>query len=123
MHRFNEVQYDTSVDDGAVLYKLILRAFPNHFKGNSVYAHFPFVIPEENLVILKELGRADKYSWAKPKRIPDLIVVKSYAAAKKVPCAANIFRRFGGNWETKSLGRNRSRLATLSAATNREQRS
>jgi cytochrome P450 len=82
--RFNEIQYDTSVDDGAVMYKVILRAFPNFFKGNSVYAHFPFVIPSENLVILKSLGRADKYSWDKPARVPDLIVVKSYAAAKKI---------------------------------------
>lgn len=82
--RFNEVQYDTTVDDGAVLYKLILRAFPNHFKGNSIYAHFPFVIPSENLTILKSLGRADKYSWDKPTRVPELIIVKSYAAAKKI---------------------------------------
>jgi cytochrome P450 len=66
------------------MYKLILRAFPNHFKGNSVYAHFPFVIPEENLTILKSLGRAEKYSWDKPSRVPELIIIKSYAAAKKI---------------------------------------
>lgn len=72
------------MDDGAVLYKLILQAFPNHFKGNSVYAHFPFVIPEENLVILKSLGRADKYSWDKPARVPQLIPIKSYVACKKI---------------------------------------
>ncbi|TVY82279.1 Psi-producing oxygenase A [Lachnellula suecica] len=81
---FNEVQYDVTVDDGAVMYKLFFRAFPNHFKNNSVYAHFPFVIPKENLAILKSLGRADKYSWDKPVRVPDLIVVKSYANAKKI---------------------------------------
>jgi hypothetical protein len=84
LDRFNDVQSDTSVDDGAVIYKLILRAFPNHFKGNSVYAHFPFVIPEENLVIQKSLGRADKYSWDKPARVPELIIVKSHAAVKKI---------------------------------------
>jgi len=78
------VQYDVSVDDGAVLYKLFFRAFPNHFQNNSIYAHFPFVIPSENLVILKSLGKANKYSWDKPARSPDLIVVKSYAAAKKI---------------------------------------
>ncbi len=66
------------------MYKLILRAFPNHFKGNSIYAHFPFVIPQENLVILKSLGRADRYSWDKPARVPDLIIIKSYAAAKSI---------------------------------------
>jgi hypothetical protein len=78
------VQYDTSVDDGCVLYKLILNAFPNHFKANSIYAHFPFVIPSENLVIQKSLNRADKYSFEGPARIPELIVVKSHAAAKKI---------------------------------------
>jgi hypothetical protein len=72
------------VDDGAVLYKLILRAFPSHFKDNSVYAHFPFVIPEENLAIMKSLGRADKYSWDRPTRVPELIIVKSHTAAKKI---------------------------------------
>lgn len=84
MYRFNEVQYDTTVDDGAVLYKVILRAFPNHFKGNSIYAHFPFVIPSENLAILRSLNRADKYSWDKPARVPELIIIKSHAAAKKI---------------------------------------
>ena len=29
----------------SVFYKLCLRAFPNHFKGNSVYAHYPMTIP------------------------------------------------------------------------------
>ena len=66
------------------MYKLILRAFPNHFKGNSIYAHFPFVIPEENLIILKSLGRADKYSWDRPMRVPEAAVIKSYAASKKI---------------------------------------
>lgn len=30
------------------------------------------------------MGRADKYSWDKPTRVPELIVVKSYAAAKQI---------------------------------------
>lgn len=81
---FNEASYDTSVDDGCVLYKLILNAFPKHFQGNSIYAHYPFVVPEENLVIQRSLSRADQYSWAKPARVPDLIVIKSYAASKKI---------------------------------------
>ncbi|KAH6707569.1 9,12-octadecadienoate 8-hydroperoxide 8R-isomerase [Leptodontidium sp. MPI-SDFR-AT-0119] len=81
---YNEVQFDRSVDDGCVLYKLILRAFPKHFKGDSIYAHFPFVIPSENLVIAKSLNRADKYSWDKPSRAPELIILKSHSAAKKI---------------------------------------
>lgn len=73
-----------TVDDGAVFYKLFFRAFPNHFKDNSVYAHFPLVVPSENLDILKSLGRADKYSWDKPARVPELIIIKSYAAVKEI---------------------------------------
>ena len=72
------------MDDGAVFYKLILRAFPHNFKDNSIYAHFPLVIPSENLEILKSRGRADKYSWGKAAPVPGLIVVKSYAAAKNI---------------------------------------
>ncbi|RLM00414.1 hypothetical protein CFD26_108525 [Aspergillus turcosus] len=41
---FNEVNYGDSIDFGCVFYKLVLRAFPHHFKQNSIYAHFPLVI-------------------------------------------------------------------------------
>ncbi|KUJ17681.1 heme peroxidase [Mollisia scopiformis] len=81
---YNEVQYDTSVDEGCVFYKVILRAFPNHFKGNSIYAHFPFVVPSENLVIQKSLNRADKYSYDPPARQPPAVVLGTYAAVDKV---------------------------------------
>ncbi|KAI1007303.1 Psi-producing oxygenase A [Podosphaera aphanis] len=80
---FTEVQYDTSIDEGCVMRKLILRSFPHHFKGNSIYAHFPFVIPDENLKIQKSLGRADLYSWDKPIRILELNTL-SYGAAQKI---------------------------------------
>lgn len=54
------------------------------FKGNSIYCHFPFVIPSENKVILEKLGTADLYDWSKPKRVPDVLVVDSWKAAVKV---------------------------------------
>ncbi|RFU30727.1 hypothetical protein B7463_g5603, partial [Scytalidium lignicola] len=81
---YNEVQYDVTVDDGAVMYKLFLRAFPNSFNNNSVYVHFPFVIPSENLVILSSLNRADQYSWERPKPAKPLIFINSLAASKKI---------------------------------------
>ncbi|KAF4625551.1 hypothetical protein G7Y89_g12617 [Cudoniella acicularis] len=81
---FNEVQYDINVDDGCVLYKLILRAFPNHFEDNSIYAHYPFVIPGENLKILKSLGTASKYSWDKPAKKPQPITITSPATAAQI---------------------------------------
>jgi linoleate 8R-lipoxygenase/9,12-octadecadienoate 8-hydroperoxide 8R-isomerase len=56
---YSEVNYDLTVDHGHVFYKLFLRAFPNNFKPNSVYVHFPMVIPSENRKILESLGTAD----------------------------------------------------------------
>lgn len=36
---YNEVAVDSSVNQGCVFYKLLLRALPNHFQPNSIYAH------------------------------------------------------------------------------------
>ena len=65
---YSEVQYDLAVQQGwyeiivrdarvfltahSVIYKLFLRAFPNHFKPNSVYAHYPMTIPRQVLLKL-----------------------------------------------------------------------
>jgi len=67
-----------------VFYKLFLRAFPAHFKQNSVYVHYPLTIPSENKKILTNLGRADQYSWDKPAFIPPRINITSYVGAKYI---------------------------------------
>ncbi|PYI02221.1 heme peroxidase [Aspergillus sclerotiicarbonarius CBS 121057] len=67
---YNEILPLDSVDQGQVFYKLVFRAFPNHFKGNSVYAHFPLVIPSENKKILESLSVAQEYSWDRPSYTP-----------------------------------------------------
>jgi linoleate 10R-lipoxygenase len=67
-----------------VFYKLFLRAFPAHFKQNSVYVHYPLTIPSENKKILTDLGRAGQYSWDKPAFIPPRINITSYVGAKCV---------------------------------------
>lgn len=72
-----------TVDHGHVLYKLFLRAFPNHFRQNSVYAHYPFVIPEENRVILTDLGQSNNYSFDKPAYIAPPIFI-TYAACNNI---------------------------------------
>lgn len=79
---FAEVASDLNVDSGHVFYKLFLRAFPNHFKPDSVYAHFPLVIPEENSVILHEMDIADQYNWDVPAFVPPPAFITSYAACK-----------------------------------------
>lgn len=89
------VSSDTSIAGGGVLYKLLMTAFPGFYRGNSVYAMFPFVIPEENRNILRTLGREKDYDYSKPKFIgpptPVLTwdgVVKVLAEQQnyKVPC-------------------------------------
>ena len=79
---FHEVSSDLAVDHGHVFYKLFLRAFPNHFQPNSIYAHYPMVIPEENHVIFSKLGQVDKYDFSRPAPIQRPIPITSYAACK-----------------------------------------
>ncbi|KAI2466477.1 linoleate diol synthase precursor [Annulohypoxylon bovei var. microspora] len=81
---YNEVDFDLKVDQGQVMHKLILRAFPFHFEGNSIQAHFPFVVPSENKVIHDALKTSELYSWEKPARKLDPVVIKSHKAVNQV---------------------------------------
>ncbi|KAI0894095.1 linoleate diol synthase precursor [Annulohypoxylon nitens] len=81
---YNEVQFDLEVDQGQVMHKLILRAFPNHFEGDSIHAHFPFVIPSENKIIHDKLGTSKLYSWERPTRKLDPVIIKSHKAVIEV---------------------------------------
>ncbi|KAJ5160844.1 Psi-producing oxygenase A [Penicillium canariense] len=81
---YNEVNYDTSVDNGSVFYKLALRAFPNHFRGDSVYAHFPFVVPHENKKILTSLGYGLTYSYDRPTYTAPPRLINSHAACMSI---------------------------------------
>ncbi|KAI0838022.1 linoleate diol synthase precursor [Hypoxylon sp. FL0890] len=81
---FNEANFDLKVNQGHVMHKLIFRAFPFHFANNSIHAHFPFVIPAENKVIHDALGTSGLYSWEKPTRQLDPVVIKSHKAVSQV---------------------------------------
>ncbi|KAI6379818.1 hypothetical protein MCOR25_001951 [Pyricularia grisea] len=81
---YQEAATDKNVDNGNVIYKLFFRAFPNHYAQNSIYAHFPFVIPSENKKIMESLGLSDKYSWQPPQRKPVTQMIRSHAAAVKI---------------------------------------
>lgn len=84
---FNEVQYDLNVNHGCVFYKLFIRAFPNHFKQNSVYAHYPMVIPAENRRILTSLKRADLFTWDRPAYSPVRVEVGSTDSSSQANAA------------------------------------
>lgn len=81
---YNEINHDVSIDQGHVFYKLILRAFPRHLRDNSVYAHFPLVIPSETQKILKNLGVAEKYSFDPPRFVPPPRFINSHAACMSI---------------------------------------
>ncbi|KAK1757044.1 heme peroxidase [Echria macrotheca] len=81
---YNEASSELSVNNGHVIHKLLFRAFPNHFVNNSIYAHFPFVVPSENKKIQDNLGTTKKYSWEKPKRKGELVFVRSHKASMAI---------------------------------------
>ncbi|KAI2634752.1 linoleate diol synthase precursor [Hypomontagnella submonticulosa] len=81
---FNEANFDLRVNQGQVMHKLIFRAFPFHFTSNSIHAHFPFVVPAENKIIHDALGTSELYSWEKPTREIDPVVIKSHKAVSQV---------------------------------------
>ncbi|KAI1803769.1 linoleate diol synthase precursor [Daldinia bambusicola] len=81
---YNEANFDLKVDQGQVMHKLIFRAFPFHFARNSIHAHFPFVVPEENKAIHDALGTSGLYSWEKPARQMDPVVIKSHKAVSQI---------------------------------------
>ncbi|KAB8232735.1 peroxidase/cytochrome P450 family protein [Aspergillus alliaceus] len=79
---YNEVRYDLNVNQGCVFYKLATRAFPNWFKHDSIYAHYPMTIPSENRNIMKNLGRESHYSYDRPAFTPPHVNLVSYPNVK-----------------------------------------
>jgi cytochrome P450 len=78
------VDHDTDIDNGCVFYKLFLRAFPNHFKQNSVYAHYPLTIPSAMQEALKDLKKDKLYDFSKPKATHHPHMVKEYKLATEI---------------------------------------
>jgi hypothetical protein len=73
------------VNKGHVFHKLVLRAFPNAgLAPNSIYAHFPLVVPSENMKIHQSLGSAGSYSWDKPNNGKEQVVIRSHKSVKAI---------------------------------------
>jgi hypothetical protein len=75
---------DLGVDNGCVFYKLFLRAFPQHFKYNSVYAHYPLTIPSAMKVALTDLKKDNLYDFSKPVATSHPHFVKEYKLATDI---------------------------------------
>ncbi|KAF2708502.1 heme peroxidase [Pleomassaria siparia CBS 279.74] len=78
---YKSVDSDLGVDNGCVFYKLFLRAFPQHFAQNSVYAHYPLTIPSAMKEALTDLGKDKLYNFEKPKYTPPPHFVYEYKTA------------------------------------------
>ncbi|KAL5116001.1 hypothetical protein ACEQ8H_006119 [Pleosporales sp. CAS-2024a] len=63
---YHLVESDLEIDHGCVFYKLFLRAFPHHFKQNSVFAHYPLTIPPAMKEALKDLRKDKLYDFSEP---------------------------------------------------------
>ncbi|KIW99798.1 uncharacterized protein Z518_10726 [Rhinocladiella mackenziei CBS 650.93] len=81
---WNQVKSDPSVAQGGCFYTLIMRALPFYYRGNSVYAMYPFTVPEENRRILSKLGREKDYDFNRPSYIGVPTSVRSWKAVTDV---------------------------------------
>jgi len=61
-----------------------MRAFPGWYEDNTVYALYPFVVPEETEKILTELKTVSKYSFKPPSLPQQPIYFSTYANATKI---------------------------------------
>lgn len=94
---YSECRYDLSINQGCVFYKLALRAFPNHYKPDSIYAHYPMTIPSENRNIMRDLGRESDYTYGRPAFIPPRVNLVSYPNVKLVLEQQKDFRVIWGD--------------------------
>jgi hypothetical protein len=81
---YSLVNFDTGIDNGCVFYKLFLHAFPNSFKHNSVYVHYPLTIPSAMKESLTDLGKAKLYDFSKPTTSSHPQMVKEYKVATEI---------------------------------------
>lgn len=91
--------YDLNINHGCVMYKLVLNALPTHFSKNSVYAHYPMVIPSENKTILENLKRDHLYSFDRPGTKATAITRPSVAVGAT---ALRDKSKFDSLWKTRA---------------------
>ena len=65
-YSFNQANSDFEVAGGGVMYKLLMRAFPGWYRGNSVYALYPFTTPEGNKEIFVTHGNLQEFDFGQP---------------------------------------------------------
>ena len=93
---FNQVKSDPDVAQGHCFYNLLMRALPNWYRGSSVYAMFPFTVPNENKLILRKLGHEENYNFDRPSYQGVPTSIKSWKAITSILQDTG---RFGVPWD------------------------
>ncbi|KAJ6259386.1 Psi-producing oxygenase [Drechslerella dactyloides] len=101
---FSEIAGDPAINQGCVFHKLFLKAFPHHFRYNSIYAFYPLTIPTENHKIMTDLGRVADFDYARPGRMPSRINISSYKALKTVLSRIEFKVTWGANFDYMMSG-------------------
>lgn len=89
---YEEANYDLEINQGCVFYKLALRAFPQYFKQNSIFAHYPMTTPSANRDIMKMLGREEDFSWDRPSYTPPRTTLFDYENVRRILEDSSNFR-------------------------------
>jgi hypothetical protein len=85
------------------MYKLLMRAFPGWYRGNSVYALYPFTTPEGTREILEQHGSPGDFDFKKPAYIPRPAAIGTWQGVTnvlenqqqfRVPCKTLLAFRF-----------------------------
>ncbi|KAK4118839.1 heme peroxidase family protein [Parathielavia appendiculata] len=62
----DQASSDPEVAGGGVMYKLLMRAFPGWYRGNNVYALYPFTTPEGSQEIFAKQGTLQQFDFSQP---------------------------------------------------------
>lgn len=89
---FNQIKPDPDVAQGTVIYNLLMRALPNWYRGNSIYAMFPFTVPAENERIMEKLGKKDLFDYERPSYVAVPTSIKTWAGVTSVLSNQKDFR-------------------------------
>jgi len=81
---YTVVQPDLDIAQGGVIYRVLMRAFPGWFEYNSVYALFPFTVPDENKKIFTGLSIDSQFSFKPPAKPKEPTIFSTAKAAMRI---------------------------------------
>ncbi|GME49944.1 Fatty acid oxygenase [Neofusicoccum parvum] len=103
---FAEITVDDNVAGGGALYKLLMRAFPQWYTPNSVYALYPFSTPERTRELVQTGAlRNVELNYNRPKRAPLPKAICSWKAVHDVLCDQQRFKVPWGEHTWQMIGR------------------